>query len=163
MHSLMVMLYLQQSRNSRQLQKNRNRSLRQNRRNPKHMRSILILLRTPTRPRLRRARAVNRHSQCQRIMAMLLILRRMITVSMMWCRIIMMAQIQHRMIMAILQIQKQVIMGTKISLLEEKQLIQMTIQQMEQRMQKDQRQRVTMRVTFWIVYVLNLFQQVIQQ
>ena len=75
----------------------------------------------------------------------------------------MMAQIQHRMIMAILQIQKQVIMGTKISLLEEKQLIQMTIQQMEQRMQKDQRQRVTMRVTFWIVYVLNLFQQVIQQ
>ena len=75
----------------------------------------------------------------------------------------MMAQIQHRMTMAILQIQKQVIMGTKISLLAEKQLIQMTIQQMEQRMQKDQRQRVTMRVMFWIVYVLNLFQQVIQQ
>ena len=135
-HSLMVMWYSPQNRSSRQLQKNRNRSLRQNRRNPKHMRSILILLRTPTRPRLRRARAVNRHSQCQRIMAMLLILRRMITVSMMWCRIIMMA---------------------------EKQLIQMTIQQMEQRRQKDQRQRVTMRVTFWIVYVLNLFQQVIQQ
>ena len=75
----------------------------------------------------------------------------------------MMAQIQHRMTMAIPQIQKQVIMVTKISLLAEKQLIQMTIQQMEQRMQKDQRQRVTMRVTFWIVYVLNLFQQVIQQ
>ena len=60
----------------------------------------------------------------------------------------MMAQIQHRMTMAIPQIQKQVIMGTKISLLAEKQLIQMTIQQMEQRMQKDQRQRVTMRATF---------------
>ena len=135
-HSLMVMWYSPQNRSNRQLQKNRNRSLRQNRRNPKHMRSILILLPTPTRPRLRRARAVNRHSQCQRIMAMLLILRRMITVSMMWRRIIMMA---------------------------EKQLIQMTIQQMEQRRQKDQRQRVTMRVTFWIVYVLNLFQQVIQQ
>ena len=75
----------------------------------------------------------------------------------------MMAQIQHRMTMAIPQIQKQVIMVTKISLLAEKQLIQMTIQQMEQRMQKDQRQRVTMRVTFWTVYVLNLFQQVIQQ
>ena len=75
----------------------------------------------------------------------------------------MMAQIQHRMTMAIPQIQKQVIMVTKISLLAEKQLIQMTIQQMEQRMQKDQRQRVTMRVMFWIVYVLNLFQQVIQQ
>ena len=60
----------------------------------------------------------------------------------------MMAQIQHRMTMAILQIQKQVIMGTKISLLAEIQLIQMTIQQMEQRMQKDQRQRVTMRATF---------------
>ena len=75
----------------------------------------------------------------------------------------MMAQIQHRMTMAIPQIQKQVIVVTKISLLAEKQLIQMTIQQMEQRMQKDQRQRVTMRVMFWIVYVLNLFQQVIQQ
>ena len=48
-------------------------------------------------------------------------------------------------------------------MMAEKQLIQMTIQQMEQRMQKDQRQRVTMRVMFWIVYVLNLFQQVIQQ
>ena len=60
----------------------------------------------------------------------------------------MMAQIQHRMTMAIPQIQKQVIMVTKISLLAEKQLIQMTIQQMEQRMQKDQRQRVTMRATF---------------
>ena len=54
----------------------------------------------------------------------------------------------HRMTMAIPQIQKQVIMVTKISLLAEKQLIQMTIQQMEQRMQKDQRQRVTMRATF---------------
>ena len=60
----------------------------------------------------------------------------------------MMAQIQHRITMAIPQIQKQVIMVTKISLLAEKQLIQMTIQQMEQRMQKDQRQRVTMRATF---------------
>ena len=60
----------------------------------------------------------------------------------------MMAQIQHRMTMAIPQIQKQVIVVTKISLLAEKQLIQMTIQQMEQRMQKDQRQRVTMRATF---------------
>ena len=135
-HSLMVMWYSPQNRSNRQLQKNRNRSLRQNRRNPKHRRNTWILLLTPTRPRLRRARAVNRHSQCQRIMAMLLILRRMITVPMMWRRIIMMA---------------------------EKQLIQMTIQQMEQRMQKGQRQRVTMRVMFWIVYVLNLFQQVIQQ